>query len=134
MAYQGQTAVIVGGTGGIGYATARQLLNEGLTVSSWSIPTDWDNNLYTNPIRTKNLALVDIVDNDNKSKELQKDYPAQNVSFWTADVSKRQSVDAAFKEVVQKFQRIDLLINSAGILKEKDPEAVMNINAVGLYG
>lgn len=32
MAYQGQTAVIVGGTGGIGYATARELLTHEIVV------------------------------------------------------------------------------------------------------
>lgn len=32
MAFHGQTAVITGGTGGIGYAIARQLLNEQAAV------------------------------------------------------------------------------------------------------
>lgn len=32
MAYNGKTAVITGGTGGIGMATARHLLQEGLAV------------------------------------------------------------------------------------------------------
>lgn len=34
MAYRGQTAVITGGTGGIGYAIARQLLLAGADVRS----------------------------------------------------------------------------------------------------
>lgn len=36
MAYRGQTAVITGGTGGIGYAIARQLLCAGAAVRSFN--------------------------------------------------------------------------------------------------
>lgn len=36
MAYSGKTAVVTGGTGGIGFACARHLLNEGLIVRAFS--------------------------------------------------------------------------------------------------
>lgn len=80
----------------------------------------------------KNIALVDICDIGEKSKELQKEFPNQNIAFFEVDVSKRDSVDTAFKQVIEKFNRIDLLINSAGILKEMDAEATLLVNAVSI--
>lgn len=110
MAYRGQTAVITGGTGGIGYAIARQLLSAGAA----------------------NIALLDICDNDEKLKALQKDYKTQNIILLKTDITKRETIDKTFKDIISKFNHIDIVVNSAGILKETDVEATINTNLIGL--
>jgi len=110
MAYRGQTAVITGGTGGIGYAIARQLLLAGAA----------------------NVALIDIVNDVDKLKALQKDFKDQNIILLIADITKRDSIDKTFKEIIATFKQIDIVVNSAGILKEKDVEATINTNLIGL--
>lgn len=61
---------------------------------------------------------------------MQRDFENQNVILLIVDVTKRESVEKAFNEVIREFNRIDLLINSAAILNEKEVEAVLNTNVV----
>lgn len=137
MAYRGQTAVIVGGTGGIGYAIARQLLIEKTAVRQKKTSSKtriwfpiWTKISSHSLPNLKNVILVDVCDNNGNSIELQTDFVHQNVILLIADVTNRNSIERAFNEVIQKFSFIDLLINSAGLMKEKDAEITLNTNVV----
>ena len=58
-----------------------------------------------------------------------------------ADVSQAEQVDALFKTVLEKWQRIDVLINNAGItrdtllmrMKPEDWRAVIDLNLTGVF-
>lgn len=77
---------------------------------------------------------MDICENDEKLKALQKDYKEQNIILLKTDITKREIIDKTFKEIMEKFNRIDIVVNSAGILKETDVEATINTNLVRGFG
>lgn len=59
----------------------------------------------------------------------------------TADITKKAEVDAMFKQVVGTFGGIDVLVNNAGIAKdrgflkmtEEDWDSVLNVNLKGMF-
>ena len=58
-----------------------------------------------------------VIANYNKSKEkaeeLKKEY--SNIDIYQADVSKREEVHKMVKYIIDKYKKIDVLINNAGI-------------------
>ena len=58
-----------------------------------------------------------------------------------ADVSKAEQVDALFNQTIEKFGRIDVLVNNAGItrdtlllrMKPEDWQAVIDLNLTGVF-
>ncbi|NND91153.1 MAG: SDR family oxidoreductase [Granulosicoccus sp.] len=88
--YSGQVAVITGGCNGIGAAIASRLVHSGARVAIWD---------------------MDITDVEVKIRDL----PADEVSLVTVDVSDPDQVDAAVTATLSAFDKIDVLINSAGI-------------------
>ena len=71
----------------------------------------------------KNLALKGnkVIANYNKSEEaaqiLQKE--SENIDIYKADVSKRQEVKQMIEYIINKYGKIDVLINNAGISESK---------------
>ena len=67
-----------------------------------------------------------IIANYNKSekeiKELQQELEKQNIKIdiYKADVSKREEVANLVKYTIQKYGKIDVLINNAGISQKKE--------------
>ncbi len=76
----------------------------------------------------KKLAIKDytVVANYNKSenqiKELQKELLEKNVNIdiFKADISKRSEAKELVKYVLEKYNKIDILINNAGISQIKE--------------
>lgn len=62
---------------------------------------------------------------------LHENFPSQEIMFHLTDVSKRDEVVRAFKEVMYKFKAIDMVIASAGILDEQNYELMVEIDLVG---
>jgi 3-oxoacyl-[acyl-carrier protein] reductase len=60
---------------------------------------------------------------------------------FAANVTDSSSIDAVFKDIINKFGKIDILINNAGItkdglimkMKESDWDAVLNVNLKGTF-
>ncbi len=110
-----RTAVITGGTRGIGFETARALLREGYHVAV----------IGRNPSRAKEAAL--------KLGDCCKGY--------CCDVSNVQEAEETLKRINQDFGSIDVLINSAGILDtsrldtltEDEWNEVLDINLKGTF-
>ena len=50
---------------------------------------------------------------EEKAQELKKEY--SNIDIYKADVSKRQEVQGMVKYIIDKYKKIDVLINNAGI-------------------
>lgn len=91
---KGKTALITGANHGLGAAISKCLAAEGA-------------NIAVNYITDKDKA-IDFV------KELKHKYGIEAQSFY-ADISKEHDVDAMFQSAIDKFKRIDILINNAAI-------------------
>lgn len=85
MRLEGKVAIVTGASSGIGLAIAEEFLIEG--------------------------AKVIFSDINNFPKEL----PTENAFFQTADVSKVEDVENLIKLALEKFGRLDVMVNNAGI-------------------
>lgn len=115
MRLENKVAIITGGAGGIGLAAVKRFLEEG--------------------------AKVAIVDYDKQQGEKIEEELGENVAFFAVDVSKLADVKEMVEQVVDRFGKIDILINNAGItrdatlvkMSEEDFEKVIQINLNGVY-
>lgn len=94
---------------------------------------------------TKRLAQkgIKVIANYNKSEEqaqiLQKEN--NNIEIYKADVSKREEVHDMVKYILNKYGRIDILINNAGIseskmftdVTDKDWNNIINTNLYSVF-
>lgn len=90
-----KVAVITGASSGIGKGIALKLSNEGATVV---------------------LVARDEKKLDQVSTELRK-AGAKNYEIISADVTNREDIDRAVQQAVEKFGKVDILVNSAGQMK-----------------
>ena len=115
---KGKNAIITGGSRGIGFHTALNLANEGVNVA--------------------------IMGRDEKALEEAKAEIAKTgveVIAVSTDVSDEAGVQTAVKEVNEKFDSIDILINNAGMMgsgpflesRTEDFEKIMQVNVFGMY-
>jgi rhamnulose-1-phosphate aldolase/alcohol dehydrogenase len=93
-ALAGRVALITGGAGGIGLATARRLMDEGACVVICDIDRD---------------AL------SQAETELKKKYSSDVVSSAWVDVTREDAVIAGFRDSAWKFGGVDICISNAGI-------------------
>lgn len=110
-----KVAIITGGAGGIGKATARKFLEEG--------------------------AKVMIVDLDEAQlQQTTKELDSDRVSHYAADVSQSLQVKAYTDACIQKFGKIDVFFNNAGIegkyssIQDYPEEIFDRVIAVNLKG
>ena len=93
---EGQTAIVTGASRGIGKAIAIFLAKEGAEVII----------NYSSSLENANKVVTEINSFGGKA------YPLQ------ADISNETSVNELIKTVLDKSNKIDLLINNAGITKD----------------
>ena len=93
-ALAGRVALITGGAGGIGLATARRLMDEGACVVLCDIDRD---------------ALA------GAEAELKKKYSADVVASSWVDVTREEAVIAGFRDSAWRFGGVDICISNAGI-------------------
>lgn len=113
---ENRVAIITGGTAGIGAATAIKFAQEGATVIVWA----------RNPERGK--AFIE----NAKAQGL-------TIDFQAIDSSNYDAVVAGAKDVNDKYGKIDILINNAGItndstLKKMTVEQWQNVTDINLSG
>ena len=92
MRLKSKVALITGGAAGIGEATAQRFIEEGAKV------------------------VICDVDADAGAAALQKLGP--NAKFCEVNVMDRQAVQAWVDDVVAKYDRVDVLVNNAGIVRD----------------
>ena len=117
---KGKIAVITGGTRGIGYATVKTFLDNGATVI-----------LFGSRQETVDKALSQL-------KECNPDYPVDGMA---PNLQNAEEIDEAIHAIQEKYGRIDILINNAGIsqsaplldYKPGDFEMAMSINVTALF-
>ena len=117
---KGKIAIITGGTRGIGYATVKTFLDNGATVI-----------LFGSRQETVDKALSQL-------KECNPDYPVDGMA---PNLQNAEEIADAIQSIKEKYGRIDILINNAGIsqsapildYKPGDFEMAMSINVTALF-
>lgn len=112
--FDGQIAVVTGGTKGIGRAITALLHNSG--------------------------CVVEVVDRDTQAGALI-EKELKRCQFLPADVSQFAQVQQAMKSIYEKHERIDFLVNNAGItcdrlilrMREEEWDKVIDVNLKGAY-
>lgn len=114
----GKVAVVTGAASGIGHKSAQVLADAGADV-----------------------ALLDIDEAKGLLAEKEIHDRGGNASFFSCDVSSQPSCSQAVAAVLQKFGKIDILFNNAGIIVRKNTldlteaewDASLNITLKGIY-
>jgi len=114
MKFSGKVAIVTGGSKGIGKVTAKLLAQEGARVI---------------------ITAKDEIKLQTSAKEL-------NVIGVAGDIRKNHDVENVVKKTVEKFGKIDILINNAGIfpqikplheISEEEWNEVIDINLTGQF-
>jgi 3-oxoacyl-[acyl-carrier protein] reductase len=117
MRLNGKIALITGGANGIGLATAQRFAKEGAKIILWDV-SDKGN---------------DVVNQLNKE--------GCEAIFKKVSVTNENEVQEAVAEAKKHFNRIDILINNAGITKDrtllkmskKEWDDVIGVNLTGVF-
>ena len=115
-----KVALITGGSRGIGKAIAKKFAKEGYDIVI----------NYVSESAELGKVKEEIIENRNV-----------DILFVKADVTNYNGCEEMIKEVINKFGRIDVLVNNAGItkdgllmrMKEEDFDKVINTNLKGTF-
>lgn len=118
MKLKNKVAIVTGSRRGIGRSITLELAKEGAKVV---------------------ISDIDLKECQNVCDEIKK--IGSDAIAIKCDVSKKSDVDAMVKKTIQKFKRIDILINNAGVvlmkpfvqMTEKDWDFVLDINLKGVF-
>ncbi|MFM7427858.1 MAG: 3-oxoacyl-[acyl-carrier-protein] reductase [Elainella sp.] len=116
---QGQVAIVTGASRGIGRAAALALAAEGATVVV----------NYASSSQAADQVVAEITGMGSQAVALQ------------ADVGQAEQVEALFNATMEKYGRVDVLVNNAGIardtlllrMKLEDWQAVIDLNLTGVF-
>ena len=113
---EGQIAIITGGARGIGEGICEVFCKEGATVALW-----------------------DVLDGEEVANKISE--KGGSIFYQKVDVTNQESVDAAVAEIIEKHQKIDILINNAGVIRDRsflkmtreEWDVVMSVNVDSLF-
>ena len=113
----GQVAIITGGAQGIGVGICEVFCQAGATVALWDIRPSGQ----------------DTAERIKAS--------GGNIFFQSVDVTDRKAVDSAVQEIIDAHGKIDILINNAGVLRDRsflkmeqeEWDTVINVNLNALF-
>lgn len=117
---QNQTAIVTGGTAGIGKAIALKFAEAGAKVAI----------MGTNAERGAKVV-----------KEIHELTGGDNALFIQVDIGNTAQVDAAIKKVLEQYQQVEILVNNAGItcdqlimkMSEEEWDRIMTVNVKSCY-
>ncbi len=117
---KGKVAIITGGTRGIGFSTVKKFL---------------DNNAKVILLGSKRESVEVAID------QLKKINDKYDVDGKWPNLTDMSSVETCFKEIKDKYGKIDILINNAGIsardkiydYKEQDFKSIMDLNVNAVF-
>lgn len=105
----GKSALVLGGVGGIGKATITSLLDAGVN----------------------RLGVIDIVeDGGNILADLLTGHKDVQFIYDRCGVEDESKLRVVIKNMSQKLDGFDVVVNSVGILNEQDPKSTIMINLV----
>ena len=114
-----KVAIVTGGANGIGQATCVLLAKEGAKV-----------------------AITDILDRQGQKLAEEIQSKGSVAQFWHLDVSQAAEVKQVFAEICDRFGKIDVLVNNAGItgvdkptheIAEDEWDKVIDVNVKGVF-
>jgi len=113
---QDRVAIVTGGAGGIGKATAYKMVHEGAAV-----------------------IIVDILPAETKQVAEELNALGGKARGTIADIARKDEVDEVIKQTMKEFGKVDILVNNAGIVrpalledvKEEDWDRVVSVNLKG---
>ena len=91
----GQIVIITGGARGIGEGICKIFCNEGATVALWDV----------------------LEDGQKTANDIKAD--GGSIFFQKVDVTSQESVDNAVANIIKNHGKIDVLINNAGIIRDR---------------
>ncbi len=116
--FEGKVSIVTGSAQGIGKEIARKLGEEGAEI-----------------------ILIDL--NEERLKQTYEEFKnlGFKVSFFKADISKKEDVESVVSEIEKKYNVIHNLVNNAGItrdnllmrMSEEDWDLVLNVNLKGAF-
>jgi NAD(P)-dependent dehydrogenase (short-subunit alcohol dehydrogenase family) len=116
---KGKVCIVTGAALGIGHACASRMAEEGATI-----------------------ALFDLNDDAGRALAQSLSDTGMPAAYWHVDVSSEESVRSAIDAVVERFGRLDVLVNNAGIaganrptheLTEAEWDRVQAVNVKGVF-
>lgn len=114
-----KVAIVTGGANGIGQATCVLLAQEGAKV-----------------------AITDLLDRQGQKLAEEIQSKGGVAQFWHLDVSQAAEVKQVFAEICDRFGKIDVLVNNAGItgvdkptheIAEDEWDKVIDVNVKGVF-
>ena len=117
LSLEGQVAIITGGAQGIGEGICEVFCKAGATVALW-----------------------DVRDSGAETAEKIK-AEGGKIFFQKVDITNRTAVDAAVAEIIEGYGKIEILINNAGVLRDRsflkmtqeEWDTVINVNLSSLF-
>lgn len=92
MKLESNVSIITGASRGIGAATAEALASEG-----------------------SHIVLVDLLDCDETAERIKQKNPNAEVMIQQCDIKEREQVENVVNETVDRFGRLDVVVNNAGM-------------------
>jgi len=113
---EGQVVIITGGARGIGEGVCEVFCKEGATVAIW-----------------------DVIDGQTTADKISAN--GGSIFYQKVDVTNQESVDSAVAEIIRTHGKIDILINNAGVIRDKsflkmtreEWDLVMAVNVDSLF-
>jgi NAD(P)-dependent dehydrogenase (short-subunit alcohol dehydrogenase family) len=112
MAKEKRIALVTGANKGIGFEVARQLARKGFHVFLGARKSE------------AGLAAVQKLNKEGEKEDYGKGHSGLAVTFIEIDVSKPDSIRRAAEEFSRKSDRLDTLVNNAGILLDDDKDVL----------
>ena len=115
---ENKVVVVTGASRGIGKAIAEGLFNQGCK-----------------------LALISRSEEDLKNAQLDIGKDSDKIKIYPCDISNFDEVQGIFKNIIEDFKIIDVLVNNAGLtkdnlvlrIKEQDWDMVLDVNLKGCF-
>jgi len=119
MSFQGRVALVTGGSKGIGRAISQAFGQMGAQV------------------------VINYGHDDEAARKVEREVQEAGgkAIAWKADITLKEDVDRMFKEVLDRFGRLDVLVNNAGVIRDtymmlmsdKDWDRVIETNLKGTF-
>ncbi|XP_067900067.1 15-hydroxyprostaglandin dehydrogenase [NAD(+)]-like [Heterodontus francisci] len=111
MELKGKVALVTGAAQGIGKEIAEILLKNGAKVS---------------------LLDANVPAGEATKAAFEQIYGAENILFLPCDVTSENQLKDSFGKTLERFQRLDMVCNNAGIIDEEHWEKCLSVNLVSV--